>query len=564
MYIVTISNNGVETQIHNVKQKLVNGSVAKGINSIDAFSFTIYPSNVGFDELRTYKTLVRVFNTARNRYEYYGRVLYSNPTMSESGVISKDVTCEDYFGFFCDSQQEYVEEKNWTLMELLGHIVNVHNSQVEDYKQFKIGEVTVTAPNDNIYIGIQRENTWNTLNDKLLDTLGGELRYRVEEDGLYLDYLTQIGEDKPTAIQLSHNMKSISKENDPTRIVTRLIPLGAKISGETEERLTIESVNDGLNYIEDEDAKELYGMHVGYREWDDVTIAANLLEKGREWLAQNNKALVKYTVTALDLSLIGKDIDDFEVGNSHPIKNALLHIDDTARIIKKTIDICEETKSTIEVGDIFKQLSDLQVEQDKKIKKSEETTKKLSRTTSSGLTNLQMTAGQHRELIQKVQQEVDDTGTTLKTALVDIDATKAKITLVAGVKEFNDIDNDFVSVKEAVIEIDGAKDTISANAEKIKLNASDIVSINKHFSGDATIVKAVVTTLDVVNSFKFKGNTCAWKSFDLPTSVDASLDYTDSFNVVINAETGATRAVKLAKGVNVSLNTKPVNYLGWA
>ena len=71
---------------------------------------------------------------------------------------------------------------------------------------------------------------------------------------------------------------------------------------ETEERLTIESVNDGIDYIEDEEAKEAFGIIEGSVEYDDVTEPTNLLSKGREYLVQNNKVLVKYSVTALDLS----------------------------------------------------------------------------------------------------------------------------------------------------------------------------------------------------------------------------------------------------------------------
>ena len=379
MYIVKLINNGVETPIHDEKEKLKSGSVVKGINSIDSFSSTLLPFNKGFNYIFDFQTLVSVFNTRKNRYEFQGRVLYSNVGMDASGLITKEVTCESYFGFFCDSQQTYVEEKNWTVRGLWQHIIDTHNSQVEEYKHFEIGEITVTDPNDNLYLGIQRENTWETIKKKLIDTLGGEIRFRVVNGVNYIDHLTQIGETKATKIQLSRNMKSITKEVDPSAYVTRLIPLGCKLKKtvtstdadgnettqevESEERLDITSVNDGKNYIDDESAIEAYGIHVGYVEWDDVTTASALLQKGKDWLVENNKVQIKYSITALDLSLLGLEIDDFDVHNYHPIINPLLGIDDVARINKKTINVCEETSSTIEVGDNFKTLSDIQFEQ---------------------------------------------------------------------------------------------------------------------------------------------------------------------------------------------------------
>lgn len=369
MYIVTIKNGTKSRKIHSAGHKLSSGSLVKGINTIDTFTFSILPSNHGFNVLHDFTTLVEIFNTNKNRYEFYGRVLCSTPAMSESGLITKDVTCESFFGFLCDSQQPYVKEKNWTVRGLLKHLLDVHNSQMEDYKHFQIGEVTVTDPNDNLYVGIQRKNTWDTMKETLLDKLGGELRFRVVDGVIYLDYLVQIGEHKTTEIALSRNMKAITKEQDPSAYVTRLIPLGAKISENSEERLDITSVNNGKNYIDDTQAISEYGLHVGYVEFDDVTNPTNLLNKGRAWLKDNNKVLIKYSITALDLSLLGLDMDDFEVHNFHPVKNKLLDIDDTARIIKKNINICEETKSTIEIGENFKTLSDIQREQYDSLKK---------------------------------------------------------------------------------------------------------------------------------------------------------------------------------------------------
>lgn len=358
----------VVTEIHGDYEKLKSGKVVKGINSIDSFSFSMLMSNPGFNQVHDFTTLVKVYNTNRDRYEFFGRVLYSDTTMSDTGLITKEVTCESYFGFFCDSQQDVVGTKNWTVRGLLQHIIDTHNAQLEPYKQFTIGEVTVTDPNDNLYIGIQYANTWDTLKEKLIDKLGGELRFRVENGVNYVDYLKEIGKTSTTEIALSHNMKSIKQEKDPSAYITRLIPLGMKM-GENDERMTIAEVNGGKNYIDDEYGIEQYGLHVGYHEWDDVTEPANLLSKGRAWLEENNKLHIKYSITALDLSLLGLDMDDFDVCNYHPIKNALIGVDDVARIIKKSIDVCEEVKSTIEVGDNFLTASDIQVSQQQESKK---------------------------------------------------------------------------------------------------------------------------------------------------------------------------------------------------
>lgn len=371
MYIVKLKNGNKNTEIHGIKEKLKSGSVVKGINTIDSFSFSVLPSNAGFNAINDLQTLVDVFNTNKNRYEFQGRILYSSSSMDETGFISKEVICESYLGFLCDSQQKYISTRNWEVKELLSHIINVHNAQLEEYKHFTIGEVTVTDPNDNLYVGIQRENTWQTIKSKLIEKLGGEISFRVVDGVKYIDYLEKRGETLSTEIALSRNMKSITREDDPTAYISRLIPLGAKLKdsegNDTEKRLDITSMNNGVDYIESEEAIQTYGIRYGTVIFEDVTFAGHLLEKAKAYLAENNKVQVKYSISALDLSLLGLDINDFDVCNYYPIKNPLLGIDDIARIIKKTVDIVNESQSSFEVGDNFKTLSDIQLEREKTV-----------------------------------------------------------------------------------------------------------------------------------------------------------------------------------------------------
>lgn len=466
MYIVKIKNGEKTIEIHNTKEKLKSGSIVKGINSIDSFSFTILPANIGFDYIFDLKTLVSVYDTRKNKYEFFGRVLYSHDAMSSDGLITKEVTCESYFGFLCDSVQKYVVEKNWTVSELLSHIIEQHNSQVEDYKKFVIGQVTVTDPNDNLYLGIQRENTWKTIEEKLINKLGGEIRYRVVGDAIYLDYLTEIGATLSTSIELSKNMKSITKEDDSTAYVSRLIPLGCKLQDEagetTEERLDITSVNNGIEYIEDLTAKELYGIHYAYAEFDDVKDANNLLRKGREWLAENNKVHIKYSISALDLSLLGLDIDDFDIYNRYPIRNKLLGIDDIARIIKKTINICEETSSTIEIGDNFKTLTDIQIEQLSKINSISENVNKIESTTND--LNNKVT-----ESYEELKQNIVEQTTTLTNTCESI--------ILSALESYTE-SGDFESFKETV------EAQLQILSDEINLKFTETVQYIENVDGD--------------------------------------------------------------------------------
>ena len=136
MYIVEITNGELVTTIHGLKTKLNSGKIVKGINAIDSFTFSMLPDNPGFSLINEFITHVTAYNTNKERYDFRGRVLYAETTMDESGKITKTVTCESILGYLCDSVQTYVNTQNWTVAGLLQHLIDCHNSQVEEYKQY--------------------------------------------------------------------------------------------------------------------------------------------------------------------------------------------------------------------------------------------------------------------------------------------------------------------------------------------------------------------------------------------------------------------------------------------
>lgn len=384
MYLVTIINNNVETIINEISTKTVNrisGTIKQGINTIDSFTFTILPNNKGYNLIFPIKTKVKVLNTKTNKYEFIGRVLTPSNSMSRDGLISKTFVCESELAYLIDSTQIYGEYHNITPRDYLKLILDMHNLKVEDYKKFKLGNVTVVDNNDSLYKYLTYDTTWKNINDDLINTLGGELQIRYEGDEKYLDYLTEIGKTCTTEIRLAKNIIDINNEIDPTNYITRLYPLGAKLKTkdsegnevDSEERLTIASVNNGLEYIDDLKGIEEFGIIEGYETWDDVTEASNLLKKGQSFLSAQ-RIVISNKITALDLSLIGLDIDSFEVGNYYPLKHELLDIDYNVRIIEKSIVIESPENTSITLGDKQKDIKQYHLD----VKKRYEEAKKLA------------------------------------------------------------------------------------------------------------------------------------------------------------------------------------------
>lgn len=361
MFVVTITNGAENTVIHSDgTDRISGGKIAKSIDarmidSVDSFSFTIYPNNTGYDLLKPLTTAVRVYDESTDKDVFIGRVLKCPDSMDERGLICRKVTCEGRLGWLYDSVQPYVEYKMVGISTVLSSFLSKHNSQVGADKRIELGQVTVTASNNYTYTA-NWDKTMDVIADKLVGKFGGEIQLRDKNGKVYLDYLENIGHGTDTTIELAVNLKTISREVDETAVITRLYPLGAKLT-DSEKRLTIGTVNGGKDYIEDSSLIAKYGVISGPQIWDDITLASNLLSKGKEYLKSVNRAKVQYQITALDLSRIDRHIEQFELGCWYRVKNSLMGIDEDLRIVGISIDLDNPQASQLTFGDQFETLS---------------------------------------------------------------------------------------------------------------------------------------------------------------------------------------------------------------
>lgn len=386
MILVTATLNGVTRPINDGQDQHITGSISQEVGAVSSFSFEILPDNAGFDLIQSRKTIIKCTNTNTGRVEFYGRVLLSEQKMSSSGVISKSVTCEGLLAYLHDSIQPYKAEELYTLNDFIDLVLSNHNAQVESDKWIFRGEVDVAvADTGNVYKGLQYQSTFDTIKTKLLDVYGGELEL-VETDGvLYLNYLQQVGTTRATVIEFGHNMQDASREASPLDIVTRVIPLGAKLKvqvtdeegnvdeQETEERLTLEGYElpDGTimtaPWLDDEEKIEALGIVCGVLDCPDITEPFNLYQRAQEFLTKENRVNLSHKITAIDLRETGQDIDGLYCGDSYPVKNKHIGLDETLRIIKKNIDISTPYKGSITIGEKKATLTQMQATESERV-----------------------------------------------------------------------------------------------------------------------------------------------------------------------------------------------------
>lgn len=235
MYRIIGYNEPTDKNGFIVLDQRVNRTVSEGKltikeTDIDDLELTVNRDNLLFDNVRPMHTHVEVYDD--DKLLFRGRAIKPKKEMQSSGRFIRTYTFEDIEAYLLDSVQRFYEAVGLTPKEFLQSLLDVHNSQVPQYKQFKLRNCNVTNNKDDAYRQIDYPKTRDAIKDKLINELGGYLVTEYKQDGPnMLDYVTDIGNDhkSDTPIQLAVNMKSASLTIDPTKVITRVIPLGKQL-----------------------------------------------------------------------------------------------------------------------------------------------------------------------------------------------------------------------------------------------------------------------------------------------------------------------------------------------
>lgn len=350
MYQVYSDNNLIyDPRIDTLK--IINPTLNLELNKTGSFEFEIYPSNPNYNTLEKLKSIITVYNNGE--LVFRGRILNDE----EGFYNQKQVSCEGELAFLLDSiQRPYALQG--TPSELFTKFINDHNAQVDDSKKFKVGNITVTDPNDYINrSSTMYLNTWDSINEKLIDTLGGYLNVRHESDGIYIDYLADFEVLSSQKIEFGKNLLDLNKITKGEDIATAIIPLGER-NEETGEYVTIKSVNDNVDYVYNQEAVNKYGWIFKTVEWEDVTVPSNLLRKANEYLANSINLIVSIELDAFDLATINADINSFKIGTYIKVSTNPHSIDTNLLVRKLSISLDSARSNKLTLGATYTTFSE--------------------------------------------------------------------------------------------------------------------------------------------------------------------------------------------------------------
>lgn len=329
---------------------LLNPVVKLEENKAGSFSFIIPPNHPFYNSIHMRKTTIEVYRDDEQE------PIFSGICAEVDGDFSKQkkILCEGVLTFLNDSIQRPAHYKGYTVRGLLEKYIENHNAQVEETKHFRVGIVTVTDSNDYITCYTNMESTMQCLKEDFVDDLGGIIRIRHENGIRYIDYLEESPNTNSQVIKFGKNLLDFTSNFSASDIATAIIPLGAKLGESTveglETRLTISSVNDGLDYVYSAEAVEAYGWIYKTIEFDDVTTPEALKSKGWKYLAETQFEDMVINAKAIDLHLTDKDIERFKISDRIRVQSNPHGLNKYFRLTKQTLNLNNPEKDTVTLG----------------------------------------------------------------------------------------------------------------------------------------------------------------------------------------------------------------------
>ena len=394
----TLLYNGTEYLVYNSEstdpiQALVSPQLKIELNKAGALDFTILPTHPLYDFFRRMKTYVRVM--IDNDEVFRGRVLsvesetyterkiecegdlaylidsYQEPDQTESKTTNADLTTDNEAqrAMVAQSQRANMPSESitaarassigvlvtsGTVLYHFDQLLAKHCVQVDSDKHITTGNVTVSAADKTVdFTATNYRNTKSAIDEDLTKYYGGFLKTRRSGTSVYLDWLETPGSASSQRITLGVNLIELQQKAAADDIFTRLIPIG-------ENNLTIADANNGVKYIQNDAAYNLYGAIYRTENFSGVTTASKLKTKATRWMNNYCKDNpITITVKAVDLRLIDTTVDRIQLGSQVNIVNTFdgSTVGTGVYVTSIEYDIQNPENNSYEIGDPYEVLS---------------------------------------------------------------------------------------------------------------------------------------------------------------------------------------------------------------
>ena len=291
-----------------LESKISDARLELEMNKTGSFDFVIYPDHASYNNLKKMRSIVTVYSD--DDIIFRGRIL----TEEQGFYNEKMLSCEGELAFLIDTYvrpygSEYSPTTE-TVKTRFETLINKYNEEViDDWKRFKIGEISADLGDlETSHYSDDYKTTLDALLE-IVNEFGGYIWFTHDGDETTINYLSEVNIPSNQPIEFGRNLLDVKKITKSEDILTAIIPLG----GKPDSRVTIESVNDGKDYIVHEEAASNIGRIFKTVEFEEITTPQELKEAAQKYLEEAVKFVTSVELTASDLSGI-ENVNPFKLG----------------------------------------------------------------------------------------------------------------------------------------------------------------------------------------------------------------------------------------------------------
>lgn len=473
-------------------------------NAAGTLTFVMLPEHPLYSALHKMRTRIDVRQD--DEIIWRGRVLETESDFYRQ----KTVTCEGELTYLVDSvlHPYKLADYDGTAAGLFRLYLTRHNEAVSEAQQFQIGNVDIETLSSVENTGYG--NTWDEISDNLIDIHGGFLRVRYDGETRYLDWTKESGTSCGQVIRFGENLLDLSEYVSASEVVTCLIPY----AGQSGSQITIKSVNDGKDYIEDAAGIALYGRIWGVTEFDTKD-ASTLLEMAKENLHKRLKETITITISAVDLHLLDVNAESFRVGDKVRVVSPPHGIDAEYTCTAISLDLVNPDQSEYTFGTPETGMASTTAATSKAVEVVDTSVEYLRQIVSDQNTHLLITDG----LITAYTQKTNENTNTLNTVQTTLDGMNGTLTSYVSLTDQHT--QEITTVKQTMDAMSGVIET--------KVSKGDVVSTINQSAGAVKISASCIDLDGYVTATEFESFKTAADQFTAMHADIVSLDTTNLF-----------------------------------
>lgn len=325
--------DGIDIFGSDTESSLLSPSLETELNSAGSLDFTLPPDHPSYDDISLMQTEIDV-------YEDDELIFFGRPSeVSIDWNKQKKVSCEGALAYLNDAAIRPHKFEGALISDVFKYIIAQYNAQVAQNKQFIVGNITII--DRYVYTEFDYDICLSVLTSTCIDSTGGYLFLRKEENGIYIDWLAEVPDVSDQPVQFASNMLDLNQDTKAEDICTVVLPIGGQVDG---VNITIAPVNQGSDILEDSDAIAKYGRILKIQQWNDIIDPQALKDKATEWLAKQQEDDVTIETDAAELHYLDGSVGAYRIGQLVNVISGPHGVDKEYPILKMSMNLDSGTK----------------------------------------------------------------------------------------------------------------------------------------------------------------------------------------------------------------------------